>query len=215
MALELLGEAATARRARIPSQLQCDSSAKMRGQECQGCPASHVANSPETTPSEFLGLRSRQRLDTGGWHSSCDHKNRPTAFHICPWPTQHFARCYKRFLMGWKRWARLERHTRMQTSYLNVVVNASRYDLIAGVVEGYSQDLVCVLKCLDGCFFPDIPQLKRHGGYKAYIEIFNNKITKKFTKLHIYFAETQTALLKFTFKSQKISTENTVEGWCD
>lgn len=87
MALELLGEAPTARTAHIPHQLQCDSSAKMCGQECQGCPASHVANSPGTTPLEFLGLRPRERLDTGGRHSSCDCKinQRPYTFV----PDQH------------------------------------------------------------------------------------------------------------------------------
>lgn len=112
--------------------------------------------------------------------------------------------------MGWKRWARLERHGRMQTSYLNVVVNAPWYDLIAGVIEGYSQDLVRVLKRLDGCFFPDIPQLKRHGGYKNYVQIFNNKITESCT--YMYFAETQTTLLKSTFRSQNISIKKKNHG---
>jgi len=70
-----------------------------------------------------------------------------------------------------------ERHMRTQASYLNIVVDASRDDLITGVIESYSQDLVRVLKCLDGRFFPDIPQLKRHSSCKGCICIFNDKIT--------------------------------------
>lgn len=58
---------------------------------------------------------------------------------------------------------------RTQASYLNIVVNAPRYDLITGVIESYSQDLVGVLKCLDSSFFSDIPQLKRHCGGKTYM----------------------------------------------
>lgn len=78
---------------------------------------------------------------------------------------------------GWKRCAQSERHTGTQASYLNIVVDASRYDLITGVIESYSQDLVRVLKRLDSSFFPDIPQLKRHGSCKSCTEIFNDKIT--------------------------------------
>lgn len=48
-------------------------------------------------------------------------------------------------------------------SYLNVVVNASRYDLITGVIESHRQDLVGVLEGLDSSFFPDVPQLERQG----------------------------------------------------
>lgn len=75
----------------------------------------------------------------------------------------------KQTLMGWKRRVWLERNMRIQASYLNIIVNAPRYDLIAGVIESYSQDLVSILKCLDSSFFPDIPQLKRHCGCKTYI----------------------------------------------
>lgn len=62
--------------------------------------------------------------------------------------------------MGWKRCAWLEKHARIRVFYLNVIVDASGYDLITGVIERHSQDLVCVLECLDSSFFPDIPQLK-------------------------------------------------------
>lgn len=74
-----------------------------------------------------------------------------------------------------------ERHMGKQASYLNVVVDASRYDLITGVIESHSQDLVRVLKRLDGSFFPDIPQLKRRGSCRSCIETFNDKITRSCT----------------------------------
>lgn len=95
-------------------------------------------------------------------------------------------------VMGWKRCAQSERHTRTQASYLNIVVDASGYNLIAGVIESYSQNLVRVLKCLNSSFFPDIPQLKKHGSCKSCIEIFSDKITGSCR----YLAETQHALLK-------------------
>lgn len=52
-------------------------------------------------------------------------------------------------------------------AYLNIVVDASGDDLIAGVIESYRQDLVRVLKRLDSSFFPDVPQLKRRGSCKS------------------------------------------------
>lgn len=64
-------------------------------------------------------------------------------------------------VMRWKRCVWWERDTRTRVSYLNIVVDASGYDLITGVIESHRQDLVRVLECLDSSFLPDIPQLKR------------------------------------------------------
>lgn len=44
--------------------------------------------------------------------------------------------------------------------YLDVIVDASWQDLIAGVVERHSQHLVGVLESVDGSFFTDVPELQ-------------------------------------------------------
>lgn len=43
--------------------------------------------------------------------------------------------------------------------YLDVIVNASRQDLITGVIERHSQHLVSVLESVDRPFLTDVPQL--------------------------------------------------------
>lgn len=43
--------------------------------------------------------------------------------------------------------------------YLDVVVNASRQNLITGVVEGHGEHLVGVLEGVDGPLLTDVPQL--------------------------------------------------------
>ena len=45
--------------------------------------------------------------------------------------------------------------------YLDVIIYSTRDNLIARVIEGHSQHLVRVLKCLDSCFLPDVPKLKQ------------------------------------------------------
>lgn len=46
--------------------------------------------------------------------------------------------------------------------YLDVVVDASRENLITGVIEGHSQHLVGVLEGVDGPFLTNVPQLHKH-----------------------------------------------------
>lgn len=43
--------------------------------------------------------------------------------------------------------------------YLDVIVDASRQDLITGVIEGRGQHLVGVLESVDRPFFTNVPQL--------------------------------------------------------
>lgn len=65
-------------------------------------------------------------------------------------------------MTGGKRWHSGKGSQGHSGSYLDVIVDASRDDLVTGVVEGDSQDLVGVLECLHSSFFPDIPQLGRN-----------------------------------------------------
>lgn len=53
-------------------------------------------------------------------------------------------------------WLRV--HARLQ--YLDVIVDASRENLIAGVVKRHGQNLVGVLESVDGRFLANVPQLR-------------------------------------------------------
>jgi len=44
--------------------------------------------------------------------------------------------------------------------YLDVIVDASRQDLITGVIEGHGQNLVGVLESVDGPLLANVPQLQ-------------------------------------------------------
>ena len=46
-----------------------------------------------------------------------------------------------------------------QVPYLDVIINASRHDLVAGVIESDAEYLVGVLKRVDRCLLSDVPQL--------------------------------------------------------
>lgn len=109
-------------------------------------------------------------------------------------------------MTGWKRWAQRERDT---GTHLDVIVDASGDDLVTGVIEGDSQDLVGVLECLDSSFFPDIPQLERNvallrGGHRY--------LTPKSQGAAEIVAGTQTALPKCLCRSQEIMIKNISSG---
>lgn len=50
-----------------------------------------------------------------------------------------------------------------QSEYLDVVVNPSRHNLVTGVIERDSQNLVGVLERVDGTFLTNVPQLSFTG----------------------------------------------------
>lgn len=93
--------------------------------------------------------------------------------------------------------------------YLDVIVDASRDDLVTGVVEGDSQDLVGVLEGLDSSFFPDIPQLGRNV---ALVRGGHGYLTTKSQGAAQILAETHTALLKSFFRSREIMIKKIQSG---